>query len=808
MLRVFTSFSGYDSQCLALRRLGIPFELVGWSEIDKYAIQAHDVLFPEAKDRNYGDISKIDWAQVPDFDLFTYSFPCGLAGTKVKTSNGYKNIEDVECGDFVLTHNNRYREVIRTMSRLCPEYYNINAIGCKLKLTAEHPLWVLRDGKEQWVKVKDLRKTDKLSYCIPQGDETLDISDEMLWLMGRYVADGFINKHLYNSVLFAICNKKESEFLSNIPYEIRQKLHKFQKSCIEYRVADKELQNICKEFGTGAKNKHIPEWLYSANRHQIECFLNGYFSGDGHVRYRSGAKVQMFTTVSKDLFLGIQLLLLKVHNKVCSLSIRHDNRKETFHDSYNGQLCFSKSPQQKMIGQKLFVSIKKIQKNESNVQVYNMEVTEDNSYTCDNVNTHNCTDISNAGQQKGLEKGSGTRSSLLWECEKAIRAKKPKYLLMENVSALVSQKFLPYYEEWRRLLVSLGYESWSKVLNATDYKVPQNRERIFMVSILGGGSFYFPEPMPLDRCLGDVLEEDVDEKYFLSERMVDFFIANTKINKERGNGFQFNPSDGNGIEKAITTKSGCRMDDNFIKVPLCLNSKVNGKQPSLENRVYSAAAAATAVTTGFHPAVLTPRRNAYGKAVRKDYESGIVKEKRGNMTDLVPREDGLSNTITTVQKDNLLYIPQMCIGSAQKNAYKGSVKEPSPTITAACGMGGGQTPMVLYKGHEYENGDGLYTNTSENFTRKDLKGISRTIKAGMHDAGVCDNYCIRKLTPRECLRLMDMDDSDIDKLIAAGISNTQLYKMAGNSIVVNVLYHIFRKMFVNKENENIQLTLF
>lgn len=76
MLRVFTSFSGYDSQCLARRRLDIPFELVGWSEIDKYAIQAHDVLFPEAKGRNYGDISKISWSDVPDFDLFTYSFPC------------------------------------------------------------------------------------------------------------------------------------------------------------------------------------------------------------------------------------------------------------------------------------------------------------------------------------------------------------------------------------------------------------------------------------------------------------------------------------------------------------------------------------------------------------------------------------------------------------------------------------------------------------------------------------------------------------------------------------------------------------
>lgn len=80
-LRVFTAFSGYDSQCLALEQLkelipGFDYELIGWSEIDKYAIQAHDALFPDAADKNYGDISKIDWEKVPDFDLFTYSFPC------------------------------------------------------------------------------------------------------------------------------------------------------------------------------------------------------------------------------------------------------------------------------------------------------------------------------------------------------------------------------------------------------------------------------------------------------------------------------------------------------------------------------------------------------------------------------------------------------------------------------------------------------------------------------------------------------------------------------------------------------------
>lgn len=75
-LKVFTTFSGYDSQCLALRKAGIPFDLIGWSEIEKRAITAHNALFPEYKDRNYGDICKIDWDNVPDFDLFTYSSPC------------------------------------------------------------------------------------------------------------------------------------------------------------------------------------------------------------------------------------------------------------------------------------------------------------------------------------------------------------------------------------------------------------------------------------------------------------------------------------------------------------------------------------------------------------------------------------------------------------------------------------------------------------------------------------------------------------------------------------------------------------
>lgn len=132
-----------------------------------------------------------------------------------------------------------------------------------------------------------------------------------------------------------------------------------------------------------------------------------------------------------------------------------------------------------------------------------------------------CTDVSDAGRQAGLEEGSGTRSSLLWECRKAIAAKHPKFLLMENVKALVSKKFKPFFLKWLAELESQEYINYWQVLNAKDYGVPQNRERVFCVSILNDGSgqsFKFPEPSPLSMTLGDVLEDKVDDKYYLTDK--------------------------------------------------------------------------------------------------------------------------------------------------------------------------------------------------------------------------------------------------------------------------------------------------
>lgn len=136
-----------------------------------------------------------------------------------------------------------------------------------------------------------------------------------------------------------------------------------------------------------------------------------------------------------------------------------------------------------------------------------------------------CTDISAAGKMLGLSRDSGTRSSLLWECEKAIKIKRPRFLLMENVKQLISNRFIKDFYQWLRLIEGYGYKSFTKVLDSSKYGVPQHRERCFCVSILMTENdpepkYIFPAPFKLEKCLKDVLEEDVDERYFLSDDML------------------------------------------------------------------------------------------------------------------------------------------------------------------------------------------------------------------------------------------------------------------------------------------------
>lgn len=134
-----------------------------------------------------------------------------------------------------------------------------------------------------------------------------------------------------------------------------------------------------------------------------------------------------------------------------------------------------------------------------------------------------CQDISNAGKKKGFSKGDNTRSGLLWEVERLLNECKeynnqlPDVLVMENVSAIRNNKNIEDFNKWLTFLEELGYTSFVQNLNARNYGVPQNRERTFVVSILGYGTYEFPKEIELTKTMDDYLDEDVDEKYYLEE---------------------------------------------------------------------------------------------------------------------------------------------------------------------------------------------------------------------------------------------------------------------------------------------------
>lgn len=167
-----------------------------------------------------------------------------------------------------------------------------------------------------------------------------------------------------------------------------------------------------------------------------------------------------------------------------------------------------------------------------------------------------CQDLSAAGNGAGMSKGSGTRSGLLWEVERLLKEtargggyELPQILLMENVPQVIGGGAIADFVQWREFLEGLGYKNYTQLMNAKGYGIPQNRNRCFMVSILGDYDYIFPPELPLQYRLKDLLERRVDEKYYLSDRTIEMFIEHTAKQQAKGNGFKLEPTDGGGTLK-------------------------------------------------------------------------------------------------------------------------------------------------------------------------------------------------------------------------------------------------------------------
>ena len=304
-----------------------------------------------------------------------------------------------------------------------------------------------------------------------------------------------------------------------------------------------------------------------------------------------------------------------------------------------------------------------------------LEIVDTDKYEYIMTYSFPCQDLSLAGKGKGMSDTS-TRSGMLWEVERILTEteNKPQILLMENVPQVHSQDNLKDFIKWQNKLEELGYKNYWKDLIATDYGIPQTRNRTFMISILGDYNYTFPKPIPLKLKLKDMLEDNVDEKYYLSDDLLQHI-----------------------------------------------------KKTSEEHEEYTQ----------------YERYNGY-----LEMWCRVWKDK--------------SPTLNTKCKDTKIYV---------KNATK--------------------------KGYlEATEGDGIDISSRMKYHRGNVqKGKSQTITTmGGENVGVViNNLRIRKLTPRECFRLMGVKDEDYDN-VCKNQSDSSLYHLAGDSIVVNVLMAIFKEI--------------
>lgn len=581
MIRVIELFSGIGAQAEALKELGLDYEVVATADIDKHANIGYEAIHGPVN--NLGDVTKIE--HLPECDLLTYSYPCLTGDTLVQTVDGWIPIKDVEKGMIVQTDKG---ERVVTDSFITGIQHTMTispSCGLPIRCTDYHPFLVRRRKriwnndrrsydrvffKPEWVHAKDLTLDHYIGFPIPDErpipewngidliwtdgrknrhvnrlSEYMD-NEKFWWTVGRYLADGWMRGGQGISIGFG---KSKKDQIANIP--LHHYVHE-ERTVYKVHITYQEMGAFCLQFGKGALNKHIPEKYKHLPKRLATAMLEGYLAGDGS--YDVVQRSYSITTVSKTLALDLIQMIAYCYGVPAYVTVCNtrptaviEGRVVNQHTQY--QVRFKKD---KRVQDRAFVEdgwvwspIRRIDGSKGTmVPVYDITVDDRHCFNANGIIVKNCTSVSVAGRQEGMKEGSGTASSLLWEVGRLLKDMSerkilPEVLLMENVDAVLNKKNIDEFKRWLSVLSDLGYTNSYTIMNAKDYGTPQNRRRIFMVSTLTLGEFIFPEPCPDGRVLRDVLEKDVPESYFLSEKRLATFQRHKARNDARGNGFSF-----------------------------------------------------------------------------------------------------------------------------------------------------------------------------------------------------------------------------------------------------------------------------
>ena len=441
--------------------------------------------------------------------------------------------------------------------------------------------------------------------------------------------------------------------------------------------------------------------------------------------------------------------------------------------------------------------------NIQNVKAKDLNIVDTDKYDYILTYSFPCQDLSLAGKGKGMSRDSGTRSGMLWQVERILKECKniPQILLMENVPEVVGEKNIKDFRQWVHFLESKGYSNNYQILNAKDYGIPQNRARCFMVSILGDYSYNFPKGFKLKYILKDLLENNVDEKYFLSDKMIQGMI-NTKFSSYK---LENKIIGQNGIASTILAR--------FEGAPQCIAVKEATKKgyaeaqdgdgvyinrPHQKRGVVQKGMIQTIKTSPDVGVVVKDKINVIGNYSPSGHNAASIVDSEG----IAPTVMENHGTVTAIVENEIKNYPcykckhwiseefrgYCTLDKERKDLPCDFIELKEKYIEPKC-LGGfgkvGSTGQFHQQNRVYDDKVAISVTTGFNPYYK-------------------DNLRIRKLTPKECFRLMGVKDTDFINA-AKNQSDSSLYHLAGDSIVTTCLMAIFGELlgidYIEKINQ-------
>lgn len=525
-LRFIDLFCGIGGFHQALNKLGAKCVLA--CDIDKDCRTVY-------KD-NYGlepvtNIKEIDEKTMPDFDVLCGGFPCFVAGTQTLTNNGYKNIEDVQLTDKLLTHTGQFQNILNLQRKI----YNGQMFDLKIKYhpeiitaTEEHPFYVREKkkvlheysfGEPKWKIANELTKNDYFGMVINDKqiipeftfDKSIKLDNLDYWfVMGYFMKNGWIQHEKDNNIIWFALHNHDTESFDRIQKVLNIYYKEIINENIKYYGCESFTWfNILKQFGDNSQNKLIPEWVQDAPKEFIHEFINGF---------NKNKTTYKFTTNYIQLAYGFQRLYLKLGyiaeitknilfgNNIYEILVNKEKQHDISCSFIDGNYVW-------------YAPFKITKKETTQTPVYNFEVETDNSYVVKNVCVHNCQAFSNGGKKLCFEDDRGL---LFDEIVRIARVKKPKFMFLENVKHILKVSNGKVIDYIKQKIASIGYTLQLFQISPHNYGIPQQRERVYFVcvrnDIYNGNDIVLPTysgKLEFTKFLDK--KEEIDPKYFIKD---------------------------------------------------------------------------------------------------------------------------------------------------------------------------------------------------------------------------------------------------------------------------------------------------